>query len=959
MKSLNDLAALSVLSLEKLVRIEEYIVNTGYITSERARREMEWFIVELGIDAYYFRTTSEDEIARHLITLSGSELITRYGGGGSGIRLFGEREDKAVYIVEDTGEKTLEVEERIERGYPAFHVESYVTKKTERSAPFRFYILTKPAFRPASGASGALVFEEAASADFLSRSVPETVARYREVWETMNGREAPFVSVSRKAETDETRIMVGIKGSEHRRTLSTFAHLLTKYGVTANRKYAEPFADGKRIISLYFPKLPGAMIDNLKRDLNVSLMLPALPETTLFHNGTFSPQTAMYAIAAAAFTHQFLSIMTDEYVTLQRALKDQPEARGIVDNLKLHLIKDSYSTARISSTIAANAKIAELIYGHFELRFKGGDPAKADEEEKRLRQLIEREVPKSKDRIILQFFLRFNDSVIRTNFFKIEKSCMAFRIDPAILDPVDFPERPFGLFFLAGRDFQGFHVRFRDIARGGMRIVRSRSVDAYAHNIDTIFTENYNLALTQQRKNKDIPEGGAKGTILLNLASQEAADRAFKDYIDGLLDLLVDVDGKGRAEVREILFLGPDEGSAGLMDWTALHAKARGYPFWKSFSTGKDPELGGIPHDIFGITTIGVHQYVLGVLEKHGIREEDVTKIQTGGPDGDLGSNEILVSKDRTIGIVDGSGVLYDPAGLDREELVRLARKRVVVQEFDKKRLSPAGFYVSVNDRDAVLPDGEKVSNGEDFRNSFHLSRYAAADLFVPCGGRPGAVNIGNWQKLLDDRGKPKFRFIVEGANLFITEEARLRLEERGVVLFKDASTNKGGVTSSSFEVFASLAMSDADYDAHLRAEGNRITPFRKAYVDGILRRITENARAEFELLWRERTDTRTPLTTLSNAVSEKINRIADAVRESPLADDPEIRARLLRAYTPEALLDLVGLESVLERVPPSYLKAVLAAKMATDFVYSRGLRANEVDFADYVEGLKRSRSIP
>lgn len=35
--------------------------------------------------------------------------------------------------------------------------------------------------------------------------------------------------------------------------------------------------------------------------------------------------------------------------------------------------------------------------------------------------------------------------------------------------------------------------------------------------------------------------------------------------------------------------------------------------------------------------------------------------VQTGGPDGDLGSNEIKISKDKTIAIVDGSGVLYDP----------------------------------------------------------------------------------------------------------------------------------------------------------------------------------------------------------------------------------------------------------------------------------------------------------
>ena len=54
---------------------------------------------------------------------------------------------------------------------------------------------------------------------------------------------------------------------------------------------------------------------------------------------------------------------------------------------------------------------------------------------------------------------------------------------------------------------------------------------------------------------------------------------------------------------------------------------------------------GGIPHDKYGMTTRGVHQYVLGALEKMGLKEELVTKCQTGGPDGDLGSHEIFISK--------------------------------------------------------------------------------------------------------------------------------------------------------------------------------------------------------------------------------------------------------------------------------------------------------------------------
>jgi len=45
---------------------------------------------------------------------------------------------------------------------------------------------------------------------------------------------------------------------------------------------------------------------------------------------------------------------------------------------------------------------------------------------------------------------------------------------------------------------------------------------------------------------------------------------------------------------------------------------------------------------------------------------------------------------------------------------------------------------------------------------------------------------------LIDAEGKPHFKYIVEGANLFLTQQARLYLEKRKVILFKDSSANKG-----------------------------------------------------------------------------------------------------------------------------------------------------------------------
>ena len=70
------------------------------------------------------------------------------------------------------------------------------------------------------------------------------------------------------------------------------------------------------------------------------------------------------------------------------------------------------------------------------------------------------------------------------------------------------------MFLIIGNEFRGFHVRFRDVARGGIRIVMSRNRETYSINQRMLFDENYGLAATQNLKNKDIPEGGAKGTIL-------------------------------------------------------------------------------------------------------------------------------------------------------------------------------------------------------------------------------------------------------------------------------------------------------------------------------------------------------------------------------------------------------------------------------------------------------------
>jgi len=86
-----------------------------------------------------------------------------------------------------------------------------------------------------------------------------------------------------------------------------------------------------------------------------------------------------------------------------------------------------------------------------------------------------------------------------------------------------------------------------------------------------------------------------------------------------------------------------------------VHARSRGAEWWKSFTTGKTAQtLGGVPHDAYGMTSLSIRQYVLGIYKQLGLREKDITKMQTGGP-GELYCMIIHINTDvAIIGVPDG-----------------------------------------------------------------------------------------------------------------------------------------------------------------------------------------------------------------------------------------------------------------------------------------------------------------
>ena len=301
---------------------------------------------------------------------------------GVGVDLINEEADRALYIIETS--KIREIEDRIEKKYPTFRVESYRTKNPSNDQHLRLYIVNKPLFKEGLEKKAHLTFQEAANEVFLESSVAETLARYQEAWEWMCNREAPYISITEKPESGETRVMVGIHGQGTRQFMANFTNQMRRFEIISNRKYKEVFFDQKSIYTFYFDTLDKDIIEDFSRGLNTTVMLPQDAITKLFKAGVFAAQPTLYAISAAAFTNQFITALTEEYTSLSRALKDQPEAKGILDKMKLRLVKDTFTESRIAQTVKDHAEIVLLIYQDFSNRLH---PEKKQSNEKEIEKL--------------------------------------------------------------------------------------------------------------------------------------------------------------------------------------------------------------------------------------------------------------------------------------------------------------------------------------------------------------------------------------------------------------------------------------------------------------------------------------------------------------------------------------------------------------------------------------------
>ncbi|EPQ26318.1 uncharacterized protein PFL1_06253 [Pseudozyma flocculosa PF-1] len=983
---------------EQAAQVKSLLAQKGFIPPDLVNAEVDWFYQNLGIADTYFALENVETIADHILALFGAKIMAYTKHSNSlEIDLEKESDNGAVFIHSSQAGKSQvagpQWEKRIDSNYldkssvdKAYRLETYRSAgsvSAQSKQQLRCYFLAKCNFvepRPAPGTAEYAQIRAVSDKTFLTKASDKTLEIYQAIMDEVLRRQGPVIEMFEVEGSRERRIVIGYRMGTTNSFFSALSDLYHFYGLFSSRKYVEQFSNNVTIISIYLNPLPASSSPPIEHSIHQVMkeasLIYVLPDNPFFQpalaENTHAVQEATYAYVGWLFAQHFCNRLGQAYQALRNLLdENDSQQAAILNEIKLRFREETFTRQSIQEVIENHPTLIRLLYVHFaNTHYPGGAEDQDLVPTLSYQRLVKEEVlddqqmydrirkaaSNSHERQVLEAFLFFNKAVLKTNFYTPTKVALSFRLDPNFLPEVEYPVRPYGIIFVVGAEFRGFHVRFRDVARGGIRIVRSKNRENYSINQRTLFDENYALASTQQLKNKEIPEGGAKGTILPTLDANPRL--AFEKYVDAIIDLLIKGETPGVKEPivdllgkEEILFLGPDEGTADLMDFAAEHARSRGAPWWKSFTTGKTAStLGGVPHDVWGMTSLSVRQYIVGIYRTLGLKEAEVTKVQTGGPDGDLGSNEILLSTDKTVAIIDGSGVIYDPKGLDRPELVRLAKARRMISEFDASKLSAQGYRVLVEQNDVKLPSGEVIPDGVAFRNTAHL-RFSA-DLFVPCGGRPEAINISNVGQLFDAEGKPHFKYIVEGANLFITRQARLELEKRGVVLYPDASANKGGVTSSSLEVLCGLSLTDAEYVDSMLFKDGKPTNFYLSYVRDIQTIISKNAAAEFEAIWTEHQQTGKPRSQISTELSTTLNKLSEELEATDLFSNVELRRAVMTHVFPPTLVKKVGLDTLIGRIPEAYARSAFAAKVAASFVYARGPNASHVDFYKHISSL-------
>ena len=427
----------------------------------------------------------------------------------------------------------------------------------------------------------------------------------------------------------------------------------------------------------------------------------------------------------------------------------------------------------------------------------------------------------------------------------------SFKLDPRRVPRLPKPV-PAHEIWVYSPHLEGVHLRFGDIARGGLR---------WSDRPEDFRTEILGLVKAQEVKNAVIVPVGAKGGFVVKRPPQPTGDpvadreaqlaegvRCYRMFIQGLLDLTDNRVGDrvvGPPDVvrhdddDSYLVVAADKGTATFSDIANSVALENGFWLGDAFASGGSA---GYDHKAMGITARGAWESV-----KHHFRElglntqtEDFTVVGVGDMSGDVFGNGMLLSSHiRLLAAFDHRHVFIDPdpdpatSFEERRRLFRLPRSSWA--DYDPALISAGGgvFPRTAKQVDVTPQMRAALGLADDVRQLspaelIHAVLLAPADLLFNGGvgtyvKAAAETHLQVGDKANDavrvDGNQLRVKVVGEGGNLGVTQLGRIEFARAGGRINTDAIDNSAGVDTSDHEVNIKIALQPLQADGQLSGE--------------------------------------------------------------------------------------------------------------------------------------------
>lgn len=439
---------------------------------------------------------------------------------------------------------------------------------------------------------------------------------------------------------------------------------------------------------------------------------------------------------------------------------------------------------------------------------------------------------------ILRSLTKLVNATLRTNFFQSgpdgkPKPYLSIKIESPKIDELPEP-KPYREIFVYSPRMEGVHLRADKVARGGIR---------WSDRNEDFRTEILGLLKAQQVKNSVIVPMGAKGGFVLKQPPKEGGRPAFqaegiecyKYLIRGMLDITDNRGNEGIIPPHNVvrrdgddpyIVAAADKGTATFSD--IANALSLEYGFWlgDAFASGGSA---GYDHKKMGITARGAWESVKRHFRElnHDTQSQDFDVVGVGDMAGDVFGNGMILSEHIClIGAFNHIHIFCDPtpdSAATFKERQRLFREVKGWEEYNTKLLSKGGKIFLRSEKSLQLtPEIQKrfdIPRDRVTPNELIQAMLRARTDLLWFGG------IGTYLKAtsethadVGDKGNDLLRInanevrakvLGEGANLAVTQRARIEYAENGGRLNADYIDNSGGVDCSDHEVNIKIALGD------------------------------------------------------------------------------------------------------------------------------------------------------